>query len=48
MIFSFRAMVRELAAHEVKFAIVGGLAGVMQGPPIHTQALDILYSVTAG
>lgn len=42
--FNFRAMVRVLAQHEVEFAIVGGLAGVMQGAPIHTQDLDILYS----
>lgn len=43
--FSFRALVRVLALHEVDFAIVGGLAGVMQGAPIHTQDLDILYSL---
>jgi predicted nucleotidyltransferase len=43
--FNFRAMVRVLAQHEVEFAIVGGLAGVMQGAPLHTQDLDILYSL---
>ena len=43
--FNFRAMVRVLVEHEVEFAIVGGLAGVMQGAPIHTQDLDILYSL---
>lgn len=43
--FNFRAMVAVLAKHEVEFAIVGGLAGVMQGAPIHTQDLDILYSL---
>lgn len=43
--FNFRAMVRVLAEHDVEFAIVGGLAGVMQGAPIHTQDLDILYSL---
>jgi hypothetical protein len=43
--FSFRALVRVLALHEVDFIIVGGLAGVMQGAPIHTQDLDILYSL---
>jgi len=43
--FDFRAMVRVLARHEVDFAIVGGMAGVMQGAPIHTQDLDVLYSL---
>lgn len=45
--FNFRAIVRVLVAHEVEFAVVGGLAGVMQGAPIHTQDLDILYSLLA-
>jgi len=43
--FNFRGLVRTLAAHNVEFAIVGGMAGVMQGAPIHTQDLDILYSL---
>lgn len=43
--FDFRAIVRTLARHDVEYAIVGGLAGVMQGAPIHTQDLDILYSL---
>jgi hypothetical protein len=43
--FNFRALVRVLSEHEVDFAIVGGLAGVMQGAPIQTQDLDILYSL---
>ena len=29
MVFNFRAIVRVLVAHEVEFAVVGGLAGVM-------------------
>jgi len=45
--FNFRAMVRVLAQHDIEFAIVGGLAGVMQGAPIHTQDLDVLYSLKA-
>jgi hypothetical protein len=28
--FDFRAMVRALAEHDLQFAIVGGMAGVMQ------------------
>lgn len=43
--FNFRALVRTLTEHDVAFAIVGGMAGVMQGAPIHTQDLDILYSL---
>lgn len=43
--FNFRAVVRVLTEHEVEFAIVGGMAGVLQGAPIHTQDLDILYSL---
>lgn len=42
--FDFRAIVRTLAEHEIEFAIVGGLAGVMQGAPIHTQDLDVILS----
>lgn len=45
MIFNFRAIVRILVEHDVEFAIVGGLAGVLHGAPIHTQDLDILYSL---
>ncbi len=44
--FNFRALVKVLVEHEVEFAIVGGMAGVMQGAPIHTQDLDILYSLS--
>lgn len=43
--FDFRAIVRTLAHHEVEFVIVGGLAGVMHGAPIHTLDLDVLYSL---
>jgi hypothetical protein len=47
MVFNFRAIVRVLVAHDVEFAVAGGLAGVMQGAPIHTQDLDMLYSLFA-
>lgn len=43
--FNFRAIVRVLTQHEVDFALVGGLAGVMQGAPIQTQDIDVLYSL---
>src|SRR5690606_28364759 len=45
MIFNFRGIVRVLHEHEVEFVIVGGLAGAMQGAPIHTEDLDIVYSL---
>ena len=45
--FNFRAVVRVLAQHDVEFAIVGAVAGVMQGAPIDTQALAVLYSLKA-
>lgn len=45
MIFNFRALVRALADHQVEFIIVGGLAGVLQGAPVNTNDLDILYSL---
>lgn len=43
--FNFRALVCTLVEHNVEFAVVGGMAGLMQGAPIHTQDLDILYSL---
>jgi predicted nucleotidyltransferase len=43
--FDFLAVVRVLTKHESEFIIVGGLAGVIQGAPIHTQDLDVLYSL---
>jgi len=45
MTFSFRRMIEILAEHEVEFMVVGGLAGVLQGAPVNTQDLDILYSL---
>lgn len=40
----FRALLKTLVEHEVDFVVVGGLAAVLQGAPIHTQDVDILYS----
>ena len=41
----FRAILRTLAEHEVRFIIVGGVAAVLQGAPIHTNDLDIVYAL---
>lgn len=46
-VFNFRAIVRVLVAHEVAFAVVGGLAGVMRRVRLFIQDLDILYSLLA-
>jgi predicted nucleotidyltransferase len=39
----FRALLRTLVEHEVQFIVVGGVAAVLQGAPILTRDLDILY-----
>lgn len=44
--FNFRALTRALVDHEVEFIIVGGLAGVLQGAPLMTRDVDILYSLS--
>jgi hypothetical protein len=38
-------MLGVLAEHKVDFIVVGGIAGVLQGAPIHTSDLDIVYSL---
>jgi hypothetical protein len=43
--FDFRGLVRVLVEHDVRFVIVGGLAGVLQGAPLNTRDLDILYAL---
>lgn len=32
---------------DVEFIVVGGMAAVLQGAPVHTIDLDIVYSTTA-
>jgi len=39
-----RRILEVLAAHEVDFVVVGGLAAVLQGVPVVTQDVDIVYS----
>jgi hypothetical protein len=43
--FSFRRLLAVLAEHEVEFMVVDGLAGVLQGAPINTKDVDIIYSI---
>jgi len=45
MTFSFRRVLQTLAGHGVEFMVVGGLAGVLQGAPVNTNDVDILYSL---
>ncbi len=43
----FRALLEVLANHRVDFIVVGGVAGVLQGAPLLTRDLDIVYRLTA-
>jgi hypothetical protein len=40
----FRAILKTLVEHEVEFILVGGLAAVLQGAPVTTHDVDIVYS----
>ena len=42
----FRAIFGVLVSHEVDFIVVGGMAGVLQGAPITTQDIDIVYALS--
>lgn len=46
MMFQFRTILKTLVEHDVDFILVGGLAGVLQGAPVNTKDVDILYSLT--
>ncbi len=37
-------IIRVLVRHDVAFIVVGGLAGVLQGVPLHTLDLDVVYA----
>jgi len=37
-------LIQTLAAHDVEFIIVGGVAALLQGAPINTIDLDIVYA----
>ncbi len=38
----------DLLAHRIDFVVVGGVAAVLQGAPIHTFDLDIVYAAETG
>lgn len=40
----FRAILTALAEAQVDFIVVGGVAAVLQGVPVHTLDLDIVHS----
>jgi hypothetical protein len=44
----FADALRVLVEHEVDFLVVGGVAAVLQGAPVSTLDLDVLYSPAAG
>jgi predicted nucleotidyltransferase len=41
----FHRILKTLVDADVDFIVVGGVAAVLQGAPIHTNDLDILYSL---
>lgn len=43
----FLSLARALAAHDVQYVLVGGLAAVLHGAPIVTKDADILHQRTA-
>ena len=40
----FLKLLRELVESDVRFVVVGGVAAVLEGAPITTLDLDIVYS----
>jgi hypothetical protein len=40
-------IVRVLVDHRVRFLIVGGMAAVLQGAPIQTFDIDVVYALDA-
>jgi len=45
MSFEPDELLRTLCDHEVEFMVVGGVAAAMQGAPVLTQDLDVLYRI---
>lgn len=43
---SNQAMLRGLLAAEVDLVVVGGVAAIMRGSPLHTNVLDICYEAS--
>ena len=44
----FLELLRTLTSHDVRFIVVGGVAAVLEGAPIATFDLDVLYACEAG
>ena len=40
------SIIQALVAHDVEFIVVGGMAAVLQGAPVHTIDLDIVYALS--
>ncbi len=40
-------IIRILVQHDVEFVIVGGMAAVLQGAPVNTFDLDVVYDRSA-
>jgi hypothetical protein len=40
------SIIQTLVAHDVAFIVVGGMAAVLQGAPVHTIDLDIVYALS--
>jgi len=46
--FVYAPSVRTLVAHEVEFVVVGGMAALLQGAPVNTLDLDVVYDRAPG
>jgi hypothetical protein len=44
--FQLRRLLERLVEHDVEFIVVGGLAGLLQGSPLITQDLEIVYRIS--
>jgi hypothetical protein len=40
------SIILTLVTHDVEFIVVGGMAAVLQGAPVHTIDLDIVYALS--
>jgi predicted nucleotidyltransferase len=41
--FEYRAIIETLAGHGVEFIVVGGIGAALQGAPLNTWDVDVLY-----
>ena len=44
-VFNLGRLLSVLSAHEVEFIVVGGVAATLQGAPVLTQDMDIVYRI---